>query len=44
MTSQSKFLKIQNFNCSSFQFICVNDGMGFIPTMCIKYQNTMWKI
>jgi hypothetical protein len=35
------FSKLQNFNCSSFQFMCVNDGMGLISTMVLGIKKKM---
>lgn len=32
---KTHFSKLQNFNCSSFQFMCVNDGMKLISTMIL---------
>ncbi len=32
---KTHFSKLQNFYCSSFQFMCVNDGMGLISTMIL---------
>jgi hypothetical protein len=41
---KTHFSKLQNFNFNSFQFICANDGMGFISTMILGIKRQCKKV